>query len=70
MYDPLRDHYYTCLELAERLDIKPDTLAKYARQGRLPATQPYNGGPWFFPKEEIDALLKKRTRRPYDYRRN
>jgi len=62
MYDPLRDQFYTCEELAEILGIKPETLAGHARSGRLPACQPYLKGPWLFPKDEIAAYLRKRVR--------
>ena len=62
MYDPLRDQFYSCQDLAEILGIKPETLAGHARSGRLPACQPYPKGPWLFPKDEIAAYLRKRVR--------
>ena len=62
MYDPLRDQFYTCEELAKILGIKSETLAGHARSGRLPACQPYLKGPWLFPKDEIAAYLRRRVR--------
>jgi excisionase family DNA binding protein len=63
MYDPLREQFYTTNELAEILNIKPETLASHARCGRLPASQPYPKGPWLFPKDEITAYLRKRLKK-------
>ena len=62
MYDPLREQFYTCDELAQILGIKPETLAGHARSGRLPACQPYPKGLWLFPKDELAAYLRKRVR--------
>lgn len=59
MYNPLKDQYYSCTELAEIMGIKPETLAGYAREQRLPAYHFYAGGEWFFLKDEIAAFLKK-----------
>lgn len=61
MYDPLRDQFYSCQDLARILGIKPETLAGHARSGRLPACQPYPKGPWLFPKDELAAYLRKRV---------
>ena len=62
MYDPLRDQFYTCEELARILGIKTETLAGHARSGRLPACQPYLKGPWLFPKDEIATYLRRRVK--------
>ena len=61
MYDPVREQFYTCEDLARILGIKPETLAGHARSGRLPACQPYPKGPWLFPKDEVAAYLRKRV---------
>ena len=61
MYDPVREQFYTCEELATVLGIKPETLAGHARSGRLPACQPYAKGPWLFPKDEIASHIRKRV---------
>jgi len=60
-YDPLRDQFYTCDELAEMLGVKSDTIAGHARSGRLPACQPFPQGVWLFPKDELAAYLRKRV---------
>jgi hypothetical protein len=60
MYDPIREQFYTARELADILNIKPETVAAHARCGRLPAAQPYPKGPWMFPKDEMAAYLRKR----------
>ncbi|MCY2926513.1 MAG: helix-turn-helix domain-containing protein [Planctomycetota bacterium] len=60
-YDPIREQFYTCEELADILGILPESLAKHARLKRLPACQPYPSGPWFFPKDEMAAYLRKRV---------
>ena len=62
MYDPVQEQFYTCENLAAILGIKPETLAGHARSGRLPACQPYDKGPWLFPKDEVTAYLRKRVR--------
>ena len=65
MYNPIKEQFYSCEELAELLCIKPGTLAGHARSGRLPACQPYPKGPWLFPKDEIAAYLRKRVSRDH-----
>jgi excisionase family DNA binding protein len=60
-YDPLRDQFYTCDELAEMLGVKPDTIAGHARSGRLPACQPFPQGVWLFPKDELAAMRSIRA---------
>ena len=60
MNDPINENFYGCKELSEILGILPVTLARHARSGRFPACQPYPNGPWFFPKDEIAAYLRKR----------
>lgn len=62
MYDPIREQFYTAKELADILQIKPQTVAAHARTGRLPACQPYTKGPWMFPKDEIAIYLRKRVK--------
>lgn len=62
MYNPIKEQFYSCEELAKLLNIKSETLAGHARSGRLPACQPYPKGPWLFPKDEIAAYLKKRVK--------
>ena len=62
MYDPIREQFYTAKELAEILQIKPETIVAHARTGRLPACQPYPKGPWLFPKDDITAYLRKRIK--------
>ena len=62
MYDPIREQFYTVKELADILQIKPETVAAHARSHRLPACQPYPKGPWLFPKDEIATYLKKRIK--------
>lgn len=62
MYDPIREQFYTAKDLADILEIKPETIAAHARTGRLPACQPYPKGPWLFPKDEITAYLRKRIK--------
>ena len=61
-YNPITEQFYTCEELAEILKISPQTLARHARSRRLPACQPYPNGPWFFPKDDIAAYLRKRVK--------
>ena len=60
MYNPIREQFYTAQELADILNIKPETVAAHARTGRLPACQPYDKGPWLFPKDELAVYLRKR----------
>ena len=62
MYDPIREQFYTVKELADILQIKPETISAHARTGRLPACQPYPKGPWLFPKDEMTAYLRKRIK--------
>jgi len=65
MYDPVREQFYTVKELADILQIKPETVAAHARSHRLPACQPYPKGPWLFPKDEIATYLRKRVSRDH-----
>lgn len=63
MYDPIKEQFYTAQELADILHIKPETVNAHARVGRLPACQPYEKGPWLFPKDELTTYLRKRVKK-------
>ncbi len=63
MYDPIKDQFYTAQELADILNIKAETVTAHARVGRLPACQPYEKGPWLFPKDELTTYLRKRVKK-------
>ena len=48
--------YYRISEVAELFRVTPQTVRKYARDGKIPfATTP--GGQTIYPKKEINALL-------------
>jgi excisionase family DNA binding protein len=48
--------YYTTAEAAERLRMKPDSVARKINRGQLPAVKV--GKQWLIRKETLDALLQ------------
>jgi excisionase family DNA binding protein len=48
--------HYTTAEAAERLRIKPDSVAKKIKRGELAAIKV--GKLWLIPKETLDAMLQ------------
>jgi excisionase family DNA binding protein len=53
MRDP---EHYTTAEVAEKLRITPDGVAKRIKRGELPAIRV--GRRWLIPKETLDAMLQ------------
>jgi excisionase family DNA binding protein len=53
----MRDlEHYTTAEAAERLRIKPDSVARKIKRGQLTAIKV--GKHWLIPKDTLDALLQ------------
>ena len=48
--------HYTTAEVAEKLRITPDGVAKQIKRGLLPAVRV--GRRWLIPKETLDAMLE------------
>ena len=48
--------HYTTAEVAEKLRITPDGVAKQIKRGLLPAIRV--GRRWLIPKETLDAMLE------------
>lgn len=56
------NEYYRISEVASLFRVTPQTVRKYARDGKIPtATTP--GGQTIYPKQDIDALLPQRPTR-------
>jgi len=51
--------HYTTAEAAERLRMKPDSVARKIKRGQLPAVKV--GKQWLITKETLDALLQPST---------
>ena len=58
----MKQQYYRISEVAELFRITPQTVRKYAREGKIPAAKT-PGGQTIYPKSEIDALLPKKERK-------
>jgi excisionase family DNA binding protein len=56
MRDP---EHYTTAEVAEKLRITPDGVAKRIKRGQIPAVRV--GRRWLIPKEPLDAMLQPST---------
>lgn len=58
------DEFLTVREVAKRLKLHPETIARYIRQGELPALK--FGRVWRMEKEEVDKFIeaiKQKTKR-------
>lgn len=51
----------TTHQVAEEIQRKPETVATYARTGRLPGAYKDLGGDWRIPREALDAITGDRT---------
>lgn len=54
-----REEYYTTAQAAQRLHMKPATLARKVSGGELPGVKV--GRQWLIKKETVDALLEPRA---------
>ena len=50
------DEFLTVSEVAKRLKLHPETIARYIRQGELPALK--FGRVWRMEKKEIDKFIE------------
>jgi len=50
------DEFVTVSELAKRLKLHPETIARYIRQGELPALK--FGRVWRMEKKEVDKFIE------------
>ena len=51
--------YYTTAQAAERLHMKPETLARRISEGKLEGVKV--GRQWLIKRETVDAMLKPRA---------
>jgi excisionase family DNA binding protein len=51
--------YYTTAQAAERLHLKPETLARRISEGKLPGVKV--GRQWLIKRETVDAMLEPRA---------
>jgi len=58
------DEFLTVSEVAKRLKLHPETIARYIRQGELPALK--FGRVWRMEKKEVDKfieVIKQKTKK-------
>jgi excisionase family DNA binding protein len=51
--------YLTADELAERLDVHPDTIRRWAADGTIPAQRLRPRGRWWFDEADVEAALRR-----------
>ena len=59
------DEFLTVSKVAKRLKLHPETIARYIRQGELPALK--FGRVWRMERKEVDKFTKETKQKTIDY---
>lgn len=56
----MAERHYSTTRVAERLDVSPETIRLWVRDGFFPnAWRSPRGGPWRIPESDVRALVQK-----------